>query len=305
MNKDEIEQYLIPETFLEKAFTRLKQQYPCLSKEDLDPNLHFDIEKVDDQYKFVLYIQKDDNSINLVQERTLSLTENSGKYSFWTTHSIYNCEFDLELLICDIYRQQEKYLFNNYDPARFPYGHDFEVYFKEAFEALKKKISWITTEDLNPHYQFAIEKIDQRYEYIEYFVCVDGSKIRTIIERYDGMNPKEFTKHFINRNENYVTLKKNGFEECSINTGGVMDSGGWRLERYIIKKDPNGDFTLFVQSGDRYCGGFMNHAIPKSCLEATNFDDFFARYIENVSTYGIPKENLYNNLEFRTIFGYK
>ncbi len=309
MNRDELDRCLNPETFREEAFSRLKAEYPWVTKEDLNPNYHFDIENVDGKYKYIQYEIQEDGTRKEIYSETYDLEEKDGifelvfRYFSFIDHK-ENCSFfNANDIYRSIYEKYKRYVLMS-DRAKFPYGYDINIYVERAFRKLKTMFPWVTKDDLNPEYRYNIEMIDDKYEYVEYCVQKDGSEKYYIMSEREGMSPDSFVRTFIFRNKEYLLEHDEVISECSILPPESTDPGGWHIERYVIQKRKRGDYTLFVQSGDRNSGSFSVTLIPRTCFEADNFDEFLARYAEALPSFGVDTDFLYRNSDFRSFLGY-
>lgn len=308
MNKEELEHYLKPETFIDEAFARLKSDYPWITKDDLDPETVFDIEKDNDSYRYVFYHINNDGSRQEDFSITYVLEEKDGDFSLvyrfmGRDGEMIESQFDPDEFYIDIYYYHEKYLLQS-DRAKFPYGYDINVYCDKAFEILKNKLPWLTKDDLDPAYRYAIEKVDGQYEYIEYYAHNDGTISRNVMTFWQGMSVKVFNRCFIDNHETYAMQNNGIIDKCSLPTDGIVDPGGWQLEKYVIQKHKRGDYSLFAQAGDRNTGSSTTIIIPRSCFEVDNFDDFLNRYFETLPSFGMPRETLFNSQKFREFFGF-
>lgn len=80
---------------------------------------------------------------------------------------------------------------------------------------------------------------------------------------------------------------------------------GWNPERYELRRHETGDFSAFVQAGDRITGASRVFFIPRSFFDGS-FDGFLDRYGELVpgEYFGLSREDLKKDPGVKTFLGF-
>lgn len=189
---------------------------------------------------------------------------------------------------------------------KFRYGYDVKVYVDKGMEKLRENYPWVTKKNLDRHYRFAIEKEDGDYEFIEYYKS--GKKeSRSVLTGYSGdMDAEQFISHFVFCHESYVIYNNKVVEEYKVPYEPVEMIGGWRLEKYVFSKRASGDYTVYVQAGDRVTGSGRDFGISAKCFEQPTFDKFLDEYIKIVpgNIFGLTKEDLIKDDKLKEFLGY-
>ena len=183
---------------------------------------------------------------------------------------------------------------------KFPYGHDVNAYIEKAIEEMKFTYPWVKKDSLDKRYEYRIEKIKNRYEYISIYHWEDSSVDRRILD----MDGERFIQEII-WNQEFKVQEQNPVKdtfEVPGQSGKVL--GGWHLERYEFRSHKLGGYSVFCQAGDRVTGGSRTFFIPPSYFEGT-YDKFLDKYIELVpASFGFTREELANIPELKKFLGY-
>lgn len=195
-----------------------------------------------------------------------------------------------------------------YNPQKkFKYGFDVEVYLNKAIDILNDSYPWVTRRHLDPHYNFAIEKEAGEYQYVSFFEAKNGEKTREVLKGFCGeMDADEFIKHIVFCHESYVLSNNEIIDEYRVPFYPVTIGGDWHLEQYVFKKRASGDYTVYVQAGDRCAGSGREFGISRRCFEQQSFDGFLDEYEKIVpgKNFGLNKEDLIDDGQLKAFLGY-
>ena len=185
---------------------------------------------------------------------------------------------------------------------KFPYGYDVDKYIDKALDIMKETYSWATRELFNKQYSYNIEKVNDEYEYVEYYRWNDG----TVDRKVQAKDAKEFIQQIINDNSYWIEEYNKVKETYKVPSQEGKMVSGWYLERYEIRSHELGGYSAFVQAGDRTTGGSRTFFIPPKYFEEETYDKFLDKYLELVPGYfGMGKSDLINNKELKKFLGYK
>ena len=182
---------------------------------------------------------------------------------------------------------------------KFPYGYDVNKYIDKAIEKMKYTYPWVKKELFDERYEYQIEKIGNRYEYISIYNC-DNRKEKKVLK----CNSEEFVQRIIYDQE-YKVEDANPVKEVFIVPG---QSGkifaGWYLERYEFRSHVLGGYSVFCQAGDRGTGCSRTFFIPNDYFKG-DYNEFLDKYIKLVPpSFGFTKEELLNIKELKKFLGY-
>ena len=182
---------------------------------------------------------------------------------------------------------------------RFPYGYNVEAYIQKAIEKMTFTYPWVKRELFDKRYEYFIEKINHRYEYVSIYHYEDSPK-KTLL-KMDG-------EAFINRivwDQEYAVQRYNKVKDVFVVPGqSGKSSHGWYLENYEFRSHQLGGYSVFCQAGDRVTGGSRTFFIPPSFFEG-DYDEFLDKYIELVPpSFGFSRKELAGITELKTFLGY-
>ncbi len=183
---------------------------------------------------------------------------------------------------------------------KFPYGYKVESYIDKAIEKMKEIYPWAKKELFDKRYEYLIEKINNKYEYV-YIYHWNNSSLDKKILKVDG---DRFIQEIIWHQE-YTIQEYNGVKDKFIvpgQSGKVLN--GWHLENYEFRSHKLGGYSVFCQAGDRVTGGSRTFFIPPSYFGG-NYDEFLDKYIKLVPpSFGFTKEELAEIPELKKFLGY-
>ena len=183
---------------------------------------------------------------------------------------------------------------------KFPYGYNVNKYIDKAIEEMKYTYPWVNKEQFDKRYEYLIEKIDNRYQYVYKYHWQDSSIDKNILD-VDG---KGFIEQIIMHQEDIVQ-EYNEIKEVFVVPGQSGKSvHDWHLENYEFRKHKLGGYSVFCQAGDRVTGGSRTFFIPPSYFAGT-YEEFLDKYIELVPpSFGFTKEELSKIAELKKFLGY-
>ena len=196
---------------------------------------------------------------------------------------------------------------------KFNYGLDINVYLKKAVERIKEKYyyHWADLSQFHDQYRYAIEENAGEYHFIRYTIFSEDDIEREVMD-VDPLNSVELVRNgeeFIERisydNELSVFYAnpKIANYKVSFKTGLKVDH--WYIERYEFNKHKSGDYSAFVQAGDRVTGSSRDFFIPPYFLNGT-FEEFLDHYQTLVpgEQFGLFKEDLIQDEELKRFLGF-
>ncbi len=183
---------------------------------------------------------------------------------------------------------------------KFPYGYDVNLYIDKAIEIMKYTYPWVKRELFDSRYEYSIEKINDKYQYIYTYHWKDSKAEKNVLE-VDG-------EGFINQiiwQQEYTIQEYNKVKEVFVvpgQSGKIIHD--WHLERYEFRNHELGGYSVFCQAGDRVTGGSRTFFIPPSYFEGS-YEEFLDKYIKLVSpTFGFTKEELAEIPELKQFLGF-
>lgn len=183
---------------------------------------------------------------------------------------------------------------------KFPYGYDVNKYIDKAIEKMKFTYPWAKRELFDKRYDYYIEKINNKYQYVYVYHWEDSSKEKKVLY-VDG---EGFIEQIIWHQE-YAIQKYNKVKDVFIvpgQEGKVLHE--WHLEAYEFRLHELGGYSLFTQARDRVTGGSRTFFIPPSYFNGS-YDDFLDKYIELVPpSFGFTREELAKIPELKKFLGY-
>ena len=201
----------------------------------------------------------------------------------------------------------------NNDP-KFAYGYDVNVYLEKAAEKFKTEYHyhWAAVSLFDDQVRYAIEEIDGEYHYVSYTYFSETDVRKQIL---DVASPAPYTKvrnagDFIRRivadNEYEVMHRNKKTDTYRVQFRPFTDESGWSLERYEFNRLQTGDYSVFVQAGDRFNGSARDFFIPPEYLKGT-FEEFLDKYETLVPgrIFGVYKEDLIKDEGLKEFLGCK
>lgn len=208
--------------------------------------------------------------------------------------------------------------------TRFKYGLDVEAYLARAVETLRKNYAWVTRDDLDPHYRYAIEEEDGKFQFFLYYKDNSAKpkgkgkgkgkgkeeiqeKRQTVTDCFcHDVDTKGFIQAVVFHNEFYVLSQNKVVARHKVKFRHIRVAGGWHLEHYIFMKRASGDYTVDIQAGDMTTGANREFGIPRKCFAAPTFDAFLDEYEKIVpgNFFGLSKEELLADEKLKAFLGY-
>lgn len=183
---------------------------------------------------------------------------------------------------------------------KFPYDYDIQKYLEKALEKLHEIYPWATLKMFE--YQYAIEKENDKYEYISYYQWSDKKIERKVL---NCNTYEEFIERIISDNSSWIERENPIKETFKFPLPDGIDLHGWYLERYEFNKHIKGGYSAFVQAGNRSTGGSRTFFIPPKYFEGT-FEEFLDEYIKLVpSVFGLTRQELQNIDGLKEFLGFK
>ncbi|MCQ2555686.1 MAG: hypothetical protein MJ171_08550 [Clostridia bacterium] len=197
---------------------------------------------------------------------------------------------------------------------KFSYGYDVDVYIEKAVEVFRNEYHyhWADRSLFSSQERYAIEKIDDEYHYVRYVTFAPDNTEREILDE-DAWSPyrnvqngDDFIRRIVSDNA-YMMLACNTKVAClKIPFENGLELDGWYLERYEFNRLKTGDYSVYVQAGDRVTGGGRDFFIPPSYLEGT-FEEFIEKYEKLVpgKDFGLYGKDLINNTALKEFLGFR
>lgn len=198
----------------------------------------------------------------------------------------------------------------NNDP-KFRYGYDVKVYLEKAVETIKEKYHWADKSQFHNQYRYAIEEEEGERHFIRYTIFAEDDIKREALDveplnAWDMVNDgDEFIKQIAADNElsvYYANPKVDNYK-VAFQPGLKVDT--WYIERYEFNRHQSGDYSAFVQAGDRMSGSSRDFFIPPHFLNGT-FEDFLERYEALVpgEDFGLYRKDLENDKGLKRFLGF-
>lgn len=205
-----------------------------------------------------------------------------------------------------------KYIRQKSDP-KFTYGYDVGVYLKKAADRLKeeKYYHWADVSQFHARRRYAIEKDDGEYHFIRYTLFSEDNVLREVMDinpinsRELVGNGDEFIKLIADDNELTVYYANPTDASYSVRFKAGLEVDRWYIERYEFRKHKTGDYSAFVQAGDRTTGASRDFFIPPQFLRGT-FEEFLDKYLTLVpgEKFGLFKGDLITDEGLRSFLGF-
>lgn len=175
------------------------------------------------------------------------------------------------------------------DEERFKYGYQIDAYIEKAIEELRKTYRWVTKESLSKCTIYTIEQRDGEFEFVSYHKFKDGR----IEDEVHKCSAEMFIDTIVYDNNRYLFSINKVVDTYKLKICEPICTNGWYLERYEFNKHQSGDYSTFVQAGNRVTGGSCNFQIPPNCMDG-DYEEFLDKYLKIVTpaSYGITREHL-------------
>ncbi len=182
---------------------------------------------------------------------------------------------------------------------KFPYGYDVEIYIEKAIEKMKFTYPWVKRELFDKRYEYLIEKVNNKYQFI-YIYHWDDEEKREMLDIDGDKFIDEIVWHQQYHVEDYNKVK----DVFVVPGQNGKEFQGWYLERYEFRSHELGGYSVFCQAGDRVTGGSRTFFIPPSYFDL-DYDQFLDKYIELVPpSFGFTKNELVAIPELKKFLGY-
>ncbi|MDO4489025.1 MAG: hypothetical protein Q4B67_08085 [Eubacteriales bacterium] len=193
-----------------------------------------------------------------------------------------------------------------YDKHKFIYGLDGEVYLEKAFEKLKAKYHWAEKSMLRQEFSYGVERCEEdgKYHFIQYVTYDNGNVKREILD--DCETTQDFIDRIVWHNDGTVFSANKVVAEYAFKDKlGVNLGGDWHLERYEFHKHETGDYSVYVQAGNRSTGGGRDFFIPPKFMTGT-FEKFLENYGDLVpgGGFGVYPEDLEKDKKLKEFLGF-
>lgn len=197
---------------------------------------------------------------------------------------------------------------------KFEYGTDISAYLERAIEELKTAYHyhWADVSYFEPAYRYAIEEIKGEFHYVRYEKYAGSELKKTVLDAepkssiYKKIkNGREFIKRIVADNSDYVLVSNKKVATYKVSFKPGTECQDMTLERYEFNRRESGDFSLLVQSGDRWSGGSRDYFIPPEFFKGT-YDEFLDKYLTLFpgDKFGLYKEDLINDTGLRSFLGF-
>lgn len=203
-----------------------------------------------------------------------------------------------------------KIIMNN--NTKFEYGYDIGAYLAKAIDKIKKTRNyyWVDLSQFSKQYRYAIEEEMNEYHYIRYIDFTDET-VREVLDvspfnEWDRVNnADDFIRLIVTDNETHVYAANKKIKCYKVNFEQGLDIGGWYLERYEFLRHESGDYSVFVQAGDRSTGGSRYFFIPPDFLKGT-YEEFLDKHETLVpgKEFGLYKKDLINDTGLKEFLGF-
>lgn len=196
---------------------------------------------------------------------------------------------------------------------KFPYGLDVNVYLNKAVERIKEKYHyhWADLSLFHKQYRYAIEEEDGQHHFIRYTIFDKDDIEREVLDKnplnsFDLVKDgDEFIEHVAIDNELAVFYANPKTANYKVKFQPGLEVDHWHIERYEFNKHQSGDYSAFVQAGDRSTGSSRDFFIPPHFLEGT-YDEFLDQYQILVpgEQFGLFKEDLIEDKGLKDFLGF-
>ena len=198
--------------------------------------------------------------------------------------------------------------------ATFEYGFDVNVYLQKAIDVLKTEYHyhWASVSLLHDQVRYAIEEENGVHHYVSYTTFDEDDVEREVLDvaaraPYGAIRSgDEFIRLIVADNEFGMLLWNSKVRTYPIRFERGICTDGWYLERYEFNRLKTGDFSAFVQAGDRMSGGSRDFLIPPEFLSGT-FEEFLDRYETLVpgKSFGLYKKDLIGDEGLKRFLGFR
>lgn len=197
---------------------------------------------------------------------------------------------------------------------KFEYGYDVEVYIQKAVEILKNQYHyhWADSSLFNKQTSYAIEEENGEYHYIRYTTFSEDDIEREILDV--APNPpykkvecaEDFIRFIASDNEYAVQYSNRKVANYKVRFEQGLMVDRWYIERYEFNRLQTGDYSAFVQAGDRTTGASRDFFIPPEFMTGT-FEEFLDRYEGLVpgEDFGLYKKDLIKDEGLKAFLGFK
>ena len=195
---------------------------------------------------------------------------------------------------------------------KFEYGYDVSAYLEKAVEKIKegKHYHWVDISQFSKQYRYEVEEENGEYHYVRYIVFTDET-VREVLDvspfnEWDRVNgADDFIKLIVRDNEAHVFAANKKITCYKVPFENGLDIGGWYLERYEFLKHETGDYSVFVQAGDRTTGASKYFFIPPQFFHGT-YEEFLDQYETLVpgKEYGLYKKDLIDDEGLKEFLGF-
>lgn len=274
------------EPYYDRAFKKLKKEYPWAERKHMHPDGHYiAVKKVGSRYEFMDY------GLSCDGRRTRHAR------AFIRTG---------DDLVSHIYYSSLQTVQNANYERKFPYGLDADVYVDKAFAIVKEEYPWARRDTVDRAFHYTIEKIGEYHQYVQHRKDEDGSEYSSVREH-------------CNTGDDFIASVVADFTECLMKGNEVVESyavphgsaragfgGCWNLERYEVSRLESGDFKVYVQAGDRTGGAGRDFYVSAEICKAESYDAFLDAYQEIVpgGAFGLYKEDLIGDEKLKKFFGF-
>lgn len=204
----------------------------------------------------------------------------------------------------------------NVDDEKFKYGMDVDAYYERAFTILKERYHWATRSLMDKRRTYAIEKEKGRYVFVEYYL-EDPKRLRRPIPKKFLKPSREvlddcyqsadkFVEYIVWLNEDGILEANKVVETHEMKFDHRSCAGGWNLERYEFSRRKTGDYSVYVQAGDRCAGSGRTFFIPPVFFESASYDVFLDKYMKLVpeGPFGLSREDLLADRALKKFLGF-
>lgn len=204
-------------------------------------------------------------------------------------------------------------ILNQNNDSKFSFGFDVNVYLSKAIERIKEQYHyhWADLSQFCNQYRYTIEESNGQYHFIRYTEFSEGDIEREVLDE-NPLNSWELVRNgeeFIDRiskdNQLSVYYANPKIANYKVQFKAGLEVGSWYLERYEFNKHKTGDYSAFVQAGDRTTGGSRDFFIPPHFLCGT-FEEFLNQYQALVpgEQFGLFKDDLINDEGLKRFLGF-
>lgn len=198
--------------------------------------------------------------------------------------------------------------------SKFTYGFDVNVYLNKAVERIKEKnyYHWADLSQFHDRYRYAIEEVEGQYHFIRYTLFSENDIERELLDEDPPnswelvRNGEEFIERIASDNEMNVFFANPKVGSYKVPFKAGLEVDHWYIERYEFNKHKTGDYSAFVQAGDRTTGGARDFFIPPHFLRGS-FEEFLDRYETLVpgEKFGLFREDLIKDEGLKKFLGFE